>query len=211
MLLQLTLFRYRRNKRISLGFYDRASCANCEEREREKTNRCNNQMFIINFCLNMFRSSLCPSSGQQKPCVTACGVLRWFCWMWLVAVVGRCVVGCEYSTVHGLCCPEDGHNDDRNMLRQIVASCWFSLSLHNKRISLWQAVSFRNTFSPQPPTHCRQRHKIQLNGQVDTHATLHTEPRGSSGMSGPPSCPGRDETCPCRKSKPPNAWIGPQY
>ena len=30
-----------------------------------------------------------------RPCVTACGVLRWFWWMWLVAVVGRCVVGCE--------------------------------------------------------------------------------------------------------------------
>jgi hypothetical protein len=26
---------------------------------------------------------------------TAFGVLFWFCWMWLVAVVGRCVVGCE--------------------------------------------------------------------------------------------------------------------
>ena len=26
--------------------------------------------------------------------ITARGVLRWFCWMWLVAVVGRCVVGC---------------------------------------------------------------------------------------------------------------------
>jgi len=36
-------------------------------------------------------------SGIIKwPCVTACGVLRWFCWMWLVAVVGRCVVGCEH-------------------------------------------------------------------------------------------------------------------
>jgi len=53
-------------------------------------------MFIINFCLNMFRASLCPSSGDQRPCVTAYGVLRWFRWMWLVAVVGRCVVGCEH-------------------------------------------------------------------------------------------------------------------
>ena len=33
---------------------------------------------------------------ENKTCVTACGVLRWFCWMWLVAVVGRCVVGCEH-------------------------------------------------------------------------------------------------------------------
>ena len=24
-------------------------------------------MFIINFCLNMFRASLCPSSGEQMP------------------------------------------------------------------------------------------------------------------------------------------------
>ena len=32
---------------------------------------------------------------ENKTYVTACGVLHWFCWMWLVAVVGRCVVGCE--------------------------------------------------------------------------------------------------------------------
>ena len=32
---------------------------------------------------------------ENKDRVTAYGVLRWFCWMWLVAVVGRCVVGCE--------------------------------------------------------------------------------------------------------------------
>jgi len=67
-------------------------------RERKQT-RCNNQMFIITFCLNMFRASLCPSSGEQRQCVTAYGVLRWFCWMWLVAVVGRCVVGCEHCEV----------------------------------------------------------------------------------------------------------------
>ena len=29
--------------------------------------------------------------------VTAFGVLFWFCWMWLVAVVGRCLV-CERPT-----------------------------------------------------------------------------------------------------------------
>ena len=33
---------------------------------------------------------------ENKTYVTACVVLRWFCWMWLVAVVGRCVVGCEH-------------------------------------------------------------------------------------------------------------------
>ena len=32
---------------------------------------------------------------ENKGPVTAFGVLFWFCWMWLVAVMGRCVVGCE--------------------------------------------------------------------------------------------------------------------
>jgi glycerol-3-phosphate acyltransferase PlsY len=32
---------------------------------------------------------------ENKGPVTAFGVLFWFCWMWLVAVVGRCLVGCE--------------------------------------------------------------------------------------------------------------------
>ena len=48
-----------------------------------------------------------PIFKRKKPCVTAYGVLRWFCWMWLVAVVGRCLVGCEQcegfcSTLRGL-------------------------------------------------------------------------------------------------------------
>ena len=30
---------------------------------------------------------------EIKDPVTAYGVLLWFCWMWLVAVMGRCVVG----------------------------------------------------------------------------------------------------------------------
>jgi len=78
-----------------LGFCDRASWANCEERERETTNKIQQSDVCYQHCLNMFRASLCSSSGEQRPCVTTCGVLRWFCWMWLVAVVGRCVVGCE--------------------------------------------------------------------------------------------------------------------
>ena len=32
---------------------------------------------------------------EIKGPVTAFGVLFLFCWMWLVAVVGRCVVGCS--------------------------------------------------------------------------------------------------------------------
>ena len=83
-------------------------------------------MLIINFCLNMFRASLCPSSGEQRPCVTAYGVL-----LLVVVVVGSCVQrpttfnnhiqqnqrSTPYGETHGLCSPEDGHNDARNMLR----------------------------------------------------------------------------------------------
>ena len=57
-------------------------------------------MFIINFCLNMFRASLRHLQENKGP-VFAFGVLFWFCWMWLVAVVGRCVVGCEQRCVDG--------------------------------------------------------------------------------------------------------------
>ena len=59
--------------------------SNCEV--REKTNKMQQLDVYYQYFLNMFRASLCPSSGEQRPCVTACGVLRWFCWMWLVAVV----------------------------------------------------------------------------------------------------------------------------
>ena len=33
---------------------------------------------------------------ENKGPITAFGVLFWFCWMWLVAVVGRCLAGCEH-------------------------------------------------------------------------------------------------------------------
>ena len=40
---------------------------------------------------------------ENKEPVTAFGVFFWFRWMWLVAIVGRCVVGCEQA----VCC--SGH------------------------------------------------------------------------------------------------------
>ena len=33
---------------------------------------------------------------ENKGPVTAFGVLFWFCWMWLVAVDGRCLAGCDH-------------------------------------------------------------------------------------------------------------------
>ena len=35
---------------------------------------------------------------ENKDCVNAYGVLRWFCRMWLVAVVGRSIVGCKHCS-----------------------------------------------------------------------------------------------------------------
>jgi len=54
-------------------------------------------MFIINTFSTCFGHHYAHLQ-ENKACVTARGVLRWFCWMWLVAVVGRCVVGCEDPT-----------------------------------------------------------------------------------------------------------------
>ena len=36
---------------------------------------------------------------ENKGPITAFGVLFWFCCMWLVAVVGRCLAGCEHYAV----------------------------------------------------------------------------------------------------------------
>jgi len=92
-------------------------------------------MFIINTFSTCFGHHYAHLQ-KNKTCVTARGVLRWFCWMWLVALVARCVVGynaaphnryqpipaepalCIYALTQGLCSPEDGRNDTRNMLRQ---------------------------------------------------------------------------------------------
>jgi hypothetical protein len=47
---------------------------------------------------------------ENKDRVTAFSVLLWFCWMWLVAVVGRCVVGCEHclNMFRASLCPSSG-------------------------------------------------------------------------------------------------------
>jgi len=128
-------------------------------------------MFIINTfstCFGHHNAHL----QENKTCVTERGVLRCFCWMWLVAVVGRCVVGCEHcegtgtltftvlaphnaashnryqphpaepaqhttcSNTHlvllkmGIMMPETCWESVDNK-HLTVASCWFSLSLHN--------------------------------------------------------------------------------
>ena len=61
--------------------------ANCEE--REKTNKMQQSDVYYQHCLNMFRASLCPSSGEQRLC------------MWCAALVLLDVVG---SGCGALCC-----------------------------------------------------------------------------------------------------------
>jgi len=62
-------------------------------------------MFIINIFSTCFGHHY-THLQENKTCVTARGVLRWFYCMWLVAVVGRCGVGCEQCSLalHKLVC-----------------------------------------------------------------------------------------------------------
>ena len=55
------------------------------------------KMFIINFCLNMFRASLCPSSGGRRPC---------YC-IWCVVLVLFIINFC-LSMFRASLCPSSG-------------------------------------------------------------------------------------------------------
>ena len=61
---------------------------------------------------------------EIKDRVTAFGVLVWFFWMWLVAVVGRCVVGCDHY--EGFCSvehwePPECKNTNSPLGRKVIA------------------------------------------------------------------------------------------
>jgi hypothetical protein len=103
-------------------------------------------MFIINFCARQHRecmkrekkptrckircllsTSVSTCLGHHyvhlqeiKDCVIAYGVLRWFCWLWLVAVVGRCLAGCEHY--EGFCSTEEA--TIRCLLLTSVSTCF---------------------------------------------------------------------------------------
>ena len=64
--------------------------------EREKTNKMQQLDVYYQLLSQHVSGIIMPIFRRTKDPVTACGVLFWFCWMWLVAVVGRCVVGCEH-------------------------------------------------------------------------------------------------------------------
>ena len=80
---------------------------------------------------------------ENKTYVTACGVLRWFCWMWLVAPHNRYqphpAEPAQHTTCSnirlvllkmGIMMPETCWESIDNK-HLTVASSWFSLSLHN--------------------------------------------------------------------------------
>ena len=67
---------------------------------REQSVKRENQQVATIRCLLLTSVSTCfrhhyAHLQENKGPATAFGVLFWFCWMWLLAVVGRCVVGCE--------------------------------------------------------------------------------------------------------------------
>ena len=62
-----------------------------EEDQQYATIRCL-LLTSISTCLGHHYAHLQEIKGP----VTAFVVLFWFCWMWLVAVVGRCLAGCDH-------------------------------------------------------------------------------------------------------------------
>jgi hypothetical protein len=59
--------------------------------QQDATIRC----LLLTFVSTCFRHHYAHLQENKRP-VTAFSVLFWFCRMWLVAVVGRCLVGCEH-------------------------------------------------------------------------------------------------------------------
>jgi hypothetical protein len=69
-----------------------------EKNQQDATIRCS-LLTSVSTCFGHHYAHLQVNKGP----VTAFGVF-WFCWMWLVAVVGRCLAGCEYY--EGFCSVE---------------------------------------------------------------------------------------------------------
>ena len=61
------------------------------EDQKDATMRC----LLLTSVSKCFRHHYAHLQENNSP-VTAFGVLFWFCWMWLLAVVMRCLAGCEH-------------------------------------------------------------------------------------------------------------------
>ena len=77
---------------------------------------------------------------ENKTYVTAHGVLRWYCWMWLVVVVGRCVVGCEHC--EGYCSSTVQYSAVQYSTVQCSTATFTMLAPHN--------AAPHNRYQPHP-------------------------------------------------------------
>ena len=94
-----------------------------EENQQDATIRCL-LLTSISTCLGHHYAHL----QENKEPVTAFGVLFWFCWVWLVVVVGRCVVGCEQCS-H----PTTQHPTTTTILSSVAFSAqWYFSTLFQK-------------------------------------------------------------------------------
>jgi len=57
--------------------------------KREKTNKMQQSDVYYQLLSQHVSGIIMPIFRRTKACVTACGVPRWFCWMWLVAHSAR--------------------------------------------------------------------------------------------------------------------------
>jgi len=82
------------------------------EEQQDATIRCLLLTTSVSTCFGRHYAHLQESNGP----VTAFGVLFWFCWMWLVAVVGRCGAGCDHY--EGFCSTEQNRNSHSDHILQ---------------------------------------------------------------------------------------------
>ena len=64
--------------------------------KREKTNKIQLIRCLLSTLSQHVSGINMPIFSRTKTVCYCIRCLCWFCWMWLVAVVGRCVVGCEH-------------------------------------------------------------------------------------------------------------------
>ena len=108
----------------ALGFCDRASWANCEERERE-TNKMQQSDVYYQLLSQHVSGIIMPIIRRTK--IAAQHPTP------ATNHIQQKQRSTPYAVTYDLCSPDEGHNDARNMLRQvdnkhlIVASCWFFL------------------------------------------------------------------------------------
>jgi len=76
-------------------------CVRLKYKERKIQQDATIRCLLLTSVSQHVSGNIMPIFRRTKGPVTAFGVLFWFCWMWLVAVVGRFLAGCEQC--EGLC------------------------------------------------------------------------------------------------------------